>query len=277
HGSMSGCIFVEDHNQNPESALSFPLSTSEVTVQNSEDLNFRDGITVSFWINIASFFDREIYPISHGNWQNRWKISIGDRRLRFTINGENGIIDLDTESQLDKDVWYYVVVLYNGWGCEIYINAELDAFAPIEGLINTTAYDLIFGQSLPGQSGFDFKGTLNNVRIYNYGISYDKIIEIYNQELSAIEESDSEGTSLDIFPNPVNKTLTIEMQAIPGETLDIFLRTIHGKQIKQVTSTVSNGGYFRKQLDIGTFPPGIYMLTISNREFNITHKVMIIK
>lgn len=277
HGSISGCLFVEDHNQNPESALSFPLSTSKVTVQNRDDLNFRDGITVSFWINIASFFDREAYPISHGNWQNRWKISIGDRRLRFTINGESGITDLDIESQLDEDVWYHVVVLYNGWGCEIYINAELDAFSPYEGQINTTAYDLVFGQSLPDQSGFDFKGILNNVRIYNYGIPYDKIIEIYNQELSAIGESVSDGRSLHIYPNPANKTLTIEMLAIPGETIDIFLRTIHGKQVKHLTSAVSNDGYLRQQLDIGTFPPGIYMITLSNRGFNITHKVMISK
>jgi hypothetical protein len=151
HGFPQNIIYADDMNGHPESAMKFYDLSSSMTVHNTDLLNFRDGLSVSFWMEVTEFYDRESYPISHGNWQNRWKISIGEQLLRFTINGTDGIMDLDTETLLEDHVWYHVVAIYNGTECQILLNAELDAVKDYSGQINTTSYDLILGQSFVNQ------------------------------------------------------------------------------------------------------------------------------
>ena len=185
-----------------------------ITVANTDVLNFRDGLSFTGWIYVNSFFDRESYIISHGNWSNRWKVSLGDHTLRFTINGESGIKDLDMESLLETDRWYHIAAIYDGTFCQVYLDGSLDGFAPYVGKINTTTYDLDMGQSLPTQTGFDYKGMLDKVKIFNYGISHTDVQTIYNEELSAISENPTGETAIRVFPNPatdvVNLTLNLD-------------------------------------------------------------------
>ena len=272
NGMVTECIYTDDLNGNPESAILFNKSNSNVLVQNTDDLNFKDGMSVSFWINVSQFYDHESYPISHGNWQTRWKVSIGNKLLRFTINGNNGIIDIDSETELTKDTWYHVVVLYDGNFCEIYLNSELDAMATYEGKINTTIYDLIFGQSLPGQSGFNFSGNLDNVRIYNYGISYDTIIDIYEQELSSVGKIDAEAMSLLIYPNPVNDILHVELKVKPKEKISICLYNIYGQELDHIKITANHDGSIHETISVNHLPNGIYMLYIKTKEKTISRK-----
>ena len=82
-------------------------------------------------MKIESFYDREAYPISHGNWKNRWKVSIGpDKTLRYTVKSD--------------------------------------------GLIKQTSIDLLLGQAFPEVSNNNFKGVLDEIRIYNYAFLYNK-------------------------------------------------------------------------------------------------------
>ena len=62
-----------------------------------EYLNFSEGISILCWIKLTKSVSGEQFIISHGSWQNRWKISVTNDKLRFTINGSAGIIDLDSE------------------------------------------------------------------------------------------------------------------------------------------------------------------------------------
>ena len=79
-------------------------------------------------MKINELFEREQYILSHGNWERRWKISISNNRLRFTIKTTNGIVDLDSETILQKNILYNISVSYSGSELEIYINGKLDAF-----------------------------------------------------------------------------------------------------------------------------------------------------
>ena len=275
NGSLSGCSFVEDFHLSPESAISFDYSLSQVLIPNDEALNFREGITLSFWININIFYNHEQYPVSHGNWQTRWKVSIGDQKLRFTINGENGIIDLDTETGLETGTWYHVIMLYNGTTCELYLNGEPDAFRPFEGSINTTVYDLIFGQSLPGQSGFNFSGILDNVRLYNYGISYEKVKEIYENEISNIIDQESFLETFNVFPQPAKDNLVVELKTQTDSELQISLYNFHGQMMKHIAISPDKNEKVRVSINVTDYVPGIYILRLTNGRKIISKKVVI--
>jgi hypothetical protein len=80
----------------PESACYFNGGAQHVTVNSDPLLNFQDGITVSCWFNAARLPDKETFLLSHGSWQNRWKLSLTpEKNLRWTVNTINGIADLD--------------------------------------------------------------------------------------------------------------------------------------------------------------------------------------
>ncbi len=270
-GTISNCSFVEDMHGNPQNAIAFNTS-GNVSVLNTTDLNFQDGITVSFWINISQFFDREAYPISHGNWQHRWKVSIGEQQLRFTLNGENGIIDLDSESMLEQNIWYHIVGLYNGWDCLLYLNGELDALEYFDGEVNTTDYDLIFGQALPGLSGFGFMGNLDKVRIYNYGISNEMVKEIYEEELSGIEETIHNNTRFVLYPNPASNILHLAVNINPHEKIRIILKSVTGLFIKEFNYYTDSDGNLHETLNLKSLSSGIYILYLHTPNEILTRK-----
>ena len=116
HGIVKGATLTADRFGMPESAYSFNGQFDLIQVPNETSLNFQDGITISLWLKADEFNDsRESYPISHGNWETRWKISISpDRTIRWTLKSNLGIKDLDSRTALQKDRSTNITALYDG-------------------------------------------------------------------------------------------------------------------------------------------------------------------
>ena len=74
---------------------------------------------------------------------------------------------MDSQTLLVLDSLYMVTVLYDGSDFEIYLNGVLDASSHWGGLILPTTIDLTIGQHLPGNNNYNFKGVLDDIRIYN--------------------------------------------------------------------------------------------------------------
>jgi len=274
HGLVRNCIFTEDMLGIIDQAIKLNISSSKVTVTNYDGLNFQDGLTVSYWINMSELFDRESYPVSHGNWTTRWKTSITDDRLRFTINGSDGIVDIDLETILETDIWYHIVGLYNGMDCLVFLNGELEGFAPYSGKINKTSYDLVIGQSLPDQTGYNYKGLMDNLRIYNYGISYEMVKEIYESEKSGIADS-LIADHFRVYPNPVKGNLHFELKTKSGGIVSVFLYSIMGQKVLAIELKANQQGLVKQQLDLTGLRSGTYILK-SETEANIYIRKIIV-
>jgi hypothetical protein len=175
HGIVRGATLTADRRGVPQRAYHFDGLTQFIEVPNSSSLNFQQSATISYWMLIDRFYEREQYPLSHGNWENRWKISISNRRARWTIKTTSGIKDLDSETELTTGVWYNITALYDGSDIEVYVNGELDAFATWSGQILQTPIALTIGQVLPTNQSYNFAGILDDIRIYNYALPYDTI------------------------------------------------------------------------------------------------------
>jgi len=265
NGIVSSCIYIDDMYGVEKKAINFNISTSKVIIPNDVNLNFEDGLTVSYWINIKEFFEHESYPVSHGNWTTRWKTSLTNKYLRFTLNGSNGVIDVDSENELEINKWIHVVALYNGFDCLVFIDGELSGFKAYEGKINKTTYDIVLGQSLPDQGGFNYKGAMDNLRIYNYGISYEKVQEIYQSELLAINNRLALNNSLTLYPNPSNGFLHIEATSIQGQAVDISITTVNGQIIVEQKAIANNEGNVSETLNIENLAPGSYFIVLKNK------------
>ena len=234
-GTVSGASLVSDRWGNTASAYSFDGINDNVRILSSTSLNFQNSVTINFWIKVGEFFDREAYPLSHGNWENRWKISITNKHIRWTVKTNQGTKDLDSETELILNTLYNVTALYDGSDYEIYINGELDAFSSFSGLIPTTTIDLMIGQVLPGNTQYNFKGVLDDIRIYNYALSYNSIQLLYDYVVDVNEEQEPElprnyGLTQN-YPNPFNSQTNIEFQVPDHSMIKLEIYNILGQKI----------------------------------------------
>ncbi len=284
HGVISGATLVDDRFGNPNSAYFFDGIDDFIRVPNHPSINFRKQITVNLWMKATQFFSREAYPISHGNWENRWKISITNKRVRWTIktdtSANNGIKDLDSQTQLVLDSLYMVTVLYNGSDFEIYLDGALDASSNWGGLILPTTIDLAIGQHLPGNNNYNFKGVLDDIRIYNRALTFQEIQDLYN-ETTAIETPSAialeEYKLYQNYPNPFNSTTNFGFRISNFGFVSLKVYDVTGREVAILVNEKKLPGEYRVQWDAHDFASGVYYYRIIINEFDKTKKLILLK
>lgn len=286
HGVVSGAMLTSDRFQNNECAYSFDGINDYIRVANNNLLNFTRAITISLWIKIGEFFEREAYPISHGNWENRWKISITNKRVRWTVKSSAGIKDLDSENELIKNKLYNVVVVYSGSDYEIYLNGELDAFSVFAGTILTTNYDLTIGQVLPNNNAYNFKGTIDDVRIYDYALSYEDIIKLYDIPTSVDDKSENNIPTQNYleqnYPNPFNGQTNILFRLTKQSHVILEIFDVLGNKITKLVNDVLPAGVHNIYWDASSennkqISSGIYFCRMTTGSFQQTKKMLVMR
>jgi len=282
HGQVFEAASVTDRFGSENSALWFDGSNDYILVKNHPSLNFEDEISVLFWIRVDSMYNREAYPISHGNWQNRWKISITDQGIRWTVKTTTGIKDLDSDQKLDTGIYYHAACIYDGSRYEIYINGELDKSSTYSGKIMTTSLDLTIGQALPNESNYNFRGILDDILIYNKGLSSAEVKTHFDQSTGIGKDLDShlplENRLMQNYPNPFNPKTVISYQLSVNSNVDLSIYNMLGQMVMQLVSGVQPAGNYKIDWDASDFASGVYFYTLSiNNAFTQSKKLLLLK
>ena len=280
HGSYSGINWIEDVEGTPDKAALFNGTSSYIHIQNDDLLNFQDALSIACWIRIDQFFEREQHPVSHGSWQNRYKISIGNQNIRFTVNTSNGIRDLDSETGPAAGQWYHLAVIYTGTDMEIWLDGKLDAFTSHSGLINKTTYDLVFGQNLPGINDYNFKGTLDAVSIFDFGLSPEQIQDHMENGISlGIPDSEfKSGKRISIFPNPgTGSEINIRIFSRQPEDLTMTVYELSGKKTGLNKYIRAEAGVSSYILPVEVLENGMYILSITGKDWSGYEPIVIIR
>ncbi len=286
NGTVSGPILVPDRHGNPASAYRFDGINDYIQVPSSASLNFQNSISINFWIKVSQFYERESYPLSHGNWENRWKVSLTDKHIRWTLKTDAGTKDLDSETELVTDSLYNVTVLYDGSDYEIYINGELDAFTTFSGQILTTNIDLMMGEVLPGNNQYNFNGVLDDIRIYNYAISYSDIQSLYDISTGIEDNQDTEVPLeymlMQNYPNPFNSQTNIKyLIKAPGRVI-LEIYDALGTRVKTLFNDFRSGGSYIAAWDGKddhgrSVSSGVYFCRLNAGGFTQAKKILLLK
>lgn len=258
HGQANGAILTTDAWGNPQRAYYFNGGSQHIAVANHPLLNHQAAISVSAWFRANALPDRETFLLSHGSWQNRWKLSVTqDRKLRWTVNTLGGIGDLDGPERLETDTFYHLTATYDGSYLALYFNGELHAYKALSGLMRTTTLPLLMGQMLPSDASYNFKGVIDEVKLYNYAMPPAEVMERYLGEISAdAAPAATENRSWQLLPNPAATYLLLDAPAWGGRLLSYRITDLGGRLVQ--TGVIAGG----EEVDISLCMPGVYFLSI---------------
>lgn len=288
HGVVRGAQLAQDRFGNANSAYVFDGDDDFIRVRNTYTLNFRDQISVSLWMNVAAFGAREQYPISHGSWDNRWKVSlIPERKVRWTIKTSRGVKDLDSQQEIAPGGFHNIIATYDGTALALYLDGKLEGVAAWSGLLVTTSIDLTIAQMLPHDAGYNFNGILDDIRIFSYALSAEEIANIFS-EGSAVHAATAAAVPEQFvlrqnFPNPFTGITVIEY-GIPHPTMGLKLHIIDalGREVTRLEEAAAQPGVKRIRWD-GTdthgqrVPSGVYFAVLENEETRFTRKLLLVR
>jgi hypothetical protein len=255
HGLSFGAIPNTDRFGQAQSAYYFNGGAQHISVANNALLNFQDGITISCWLNARALPDKETFLLSHGSWQNRWKLSITpDRKLRWTVNTFNSIADLDGLAPLKTDSFYHVAATYSEGLMALYLNGELHSFRTMNGKMRTTSAAFLIGQMLPGDNAYNFKGVIDEVKVFDYALTPDAVKLLTGQGTTPTSNlSRPDIRELIVFPNPGAGQITIKAPIIL-EQVKVF--DISGRLVQEIPC----GSADQAELDLRHCRPGLYQI-----------------
>lgn len=144
-----------------------------------------DELTIAVWLNIADGADffKEWITICCKSDQSEESDDSPQYRMQataqtFSINTEF------TENyipQLAYDKWYFYAYTYDGSNVMMYLNGAKVFEFPYSGRLVPNDMPLEIGRDLPGALEY-FNGTMDDLRIYNRGLSASEIEKLYNDQ-----------------------------------------------------------------------------------------------
>lgn len=260
HGQANGTPLTSDRFGNPQQAYLFPGGAQNISVANDPLLNVTDAISVAVWAKANELPETESFIVSHGSWQNRWKVSITpDRRIRWTVNTNSAVGDLDALDPMETDKFYHLVVTYGDGLMAMYINGELASFKNLTGQIRTTTVPLLIGQMLPGETAYNFNGIIDDVRLYQGILSPEDVRMRYEDDLTSLSSPRIPDIGhLTIHPNPARDVVRISAEDALGM---IYLTDWTGRILR----TIDGRALMSYDLILDEFSPGM-LLVISENE-----------
>ncbi len=268
HGTLEGTIPSPDSRGEPESAFRFSSGNDIIFVNNNEKLNFTDAVTISFWLTLDAV-TQESFVLSHGSWEERWKISVTpDRKLRWTVKTAARTKDLDSTFPLLLNHYYHFAVTYTGHSLELYTDGLLDNFLPFNGPVSVTSKDITFGKKDRSVTNYFLRGSIDEVRIYDEALQPDEIAtlnSLWNITTGITQEAE---TSVAIYPNPTRGNINIVSLS---EIWNIRLWDLLGKEV-DITSPGPGHLTYRADLSLAK---GIYFIKIETATASVYRKLRV--
>jgi hypothetical protein len=264
HGQVFGAKLTEDSLGNPSMAYFFDGVNDHIRVSNQPVLNFDERITVSLFATPEIIGDKERFLISHGSWQNRWKLSITpEGKVRWTIKFASGAVrDLDSKTIVEENKLYHIAATYNETFMVLYINGRAESFLKEQNIINQSPVDLEIGQILPDDPSYSFRGVLDEIKIYDFALTPDSVASESGFIMTSIQDGENPENFIALYPNPASEVLTIEARTLIldfPDNISISILDQNGREILRETF----GTDPLYHVDVSKFSPGMYFIHIT--------------
>jgi len=193
NGNVRGAILTEDRNNNAEKAYYFDGIDDYIQVENKQIINLTNSLSISVWAKGSSWGPDNgqsitgivakgpVVPFGLG-------IDDGDRLLFRIVYQDNYYEALKTGAGINTTKWNHYVGVFNaGNSIRLYVNGKLivQNKSSIPQKLDSSDLDLWIGARAHSQKThniplFFFKGSIDEVRVYNRALKDEEIHALYN-------------------------------------------------------------------------------------------------
>jgi len=167
-------------------ALSFDGKADFVEVKHSASLNLKEAITIEFWFSLKGKSGDNDYPRTvskgqstsdnsgYGVWvkDTSGATDIGFRSTTLTPND----IRAQNVPNYDDNKWHHVMVTYDGKKGKLFVDGDKLVDIDVSGDLSQNEEPLHIGD---GNNERHFNGLIDEVRIYNRGLSEAEVQQNY--------------------------------------------------------------------------------------------------
>jgi hypothetical protein len=163
-------------------ALKLNGTNQYATVADASSLDVSQGVTLAAWIRPEKKASQ--YVIQKGETVDGYELNLlstGKVSFQFNqITSTSDKLNSKTLYPTDGITWIHVAATFNGSVAKIYINGVLDKSITFSSpaLINKNDLPVAIGAKNDGKSSL--KGSLDDIRIYNYALAPSEIAELVN-------------------------------------------------------------------------------------------------
>jgi len=255
--TVTGAIKTEDARGLSSLAYKFTSGQNIISTENQADLNFGTAVSLSCWVKCTEL-GSERFIISHGSWQQRYKLSITpEGRLRWTVKTSTGVADLDGSAPIELNRYYHVTVLYTGYSMELYVDGLLDTFKTFSGIIQASTKPLTIGRMDNVETLYALLGSIDEVKLWDKEIPIKQIANLKNQWSTSAGIHENEVFTR-IYPNPAEKVIYVEFKD------GIYARqvSIYSSDGNKISDYQVKSHDTRLEIQIPQPSAGIYLLRI---------------
>jgi hypothetical protein len=271
HATASGVTKTSDARGMPSLAYRFTSGQDIIYTENNADLNFTGAVSLSCWVKCEQL-GSERFIISHGSWQQRYKLSITpEGMLRWTVKTSAGVADLDGSAPLELNRYYHVCAIYTGYSLELYVDGVLDTFKAFSGTILPSTKPFTIGRMDNVETQYALRGNVDEVKLWDKEIPVSQVKQLKNQWATPVGIVDIEQNTR-IYPNPANKVIHVEFNG-NSQVEHISLLTTDGSEASDFQVEVQSSGIV---ITVSQTSPGLYLLRILMKDGSmITRKIII--
>lgn len=277
NGQVFGAALTDDLQGEAAGAYYFDGINDFIKVGNTDLLNFKEAITISCWIrpeNLSS--GKESFILSHGSWQNRWKISVVSGKVRWTLKALSNIRDVDSSLGLTDNENYHITATFDGNYALLYINGKLDGFDVLSGDINLSPYDFLIGRMLPDdQNAYNYQGLIDEVLIYDYALTPEDVMRLMEMPIVTGLSQTVYDDIVKAFPNPTTGEVSVKLNINQHvELLGVY--DVFGQKLT-IDYRKNENNELMRFLDFSYYPNGIYYIHFGLLNKNKIVKVIVLK
>ena len=240
-------------------AYRFQNSGQYIYLSDSESLNFTDCLAVSCWVCPDRVGGTEQYVLSHGSYEERYKLSITPEKLmRWTLKTDQATVDVDDPLPLEAGRFVHYTAQYTGYSLELYRNGKLAAYKPLTGTLGSTSQRLTLGRKTESITDYSYFGVIDEVKLFDTDLSLKDVQALPDEwGLPSSVEKPEAGNGVRVYPNPFQTGFYIN-QLAPTQPFRAELLNMQGQVVWSCDGVCAGDLLVPQNLE-----SGLYLLRLS--------------
>ena len=218
-------------------AYRFQNSGQYIYLPQSDPLNFTGPLAIACWLSPDQVGGAEQYVLSHGSYEERYKLSITPEKLvRWTLKTDQATVDVDDLTPLALGEFVHYTAQYTGYSLELYRNGHLAAYKPLAGSLSSSEQPFTVARKTVSVQDYSYYGVVDELKLFSTDLTVTDIRNLPDAWglPSSVAKPWADKEEVTVWPNPFHHAFTLHL---PANVTSVRLELVNSQgQIVHVLS-----------------------------------------